>query len=374
MNANSLIVIIFMLCSVPFDAPAENGIFEIASDRFLAGSNAVQDKEGVDDLFMFGETVHSEKNITGSAHMFGRKVVSKGDIGRDAYLAGMDVTQQGKVSGDLTVSGVSVQVGEVAGDLRAAGERVILSGIISGYALIAGEEVEFKAHVKGDVRMNAQAVKFSQQAQIEGTLTVFEKQVGAVHIPTHVIAEDRIVRRHISEWDHAADEVELWSWQGALGALIKWVVIITLVAALIAALVPQKLADLRRSILDQPLKNLFYGFLTMSVAIGSTIVLLITGYGILLVPVTLAMAFLCVFAGYVVGAYAIGVGLLLLAKQPEPTEFRVRALAAGIGALVAVIVAMIPVIGWLIFLSITFVGLGSVFTWLFRPHFFSTTQ
>jgi cytoskeletal protein CcmA (bactofilin family) len=284
----------------------------------------------------------------------------------------MDVSQEGKVTGDLTVSGINVQVGEVDGDLRAAGESVILSGTILGYALIAGDEVEFKASVKGDVSLKAQEVEFSEDARIEGILMVYEKQAGDVKVPALVVSEDRIKRRHISEWDEATDEVELWTWQGVLGNLLKWALIITGIAALIAALVPKKLADLRRSILDQPFKNLLFGFLTISVAIGSTIVLMITGYGIFLVPVTLLITFLSVFSGYVVGAYAIGVGLLLLAKQSEPKGFKVRALAAGIGSFVAVIVVMIPMLGWLLFLAITFVGVGSIINWIFRPKFFVT--
>jgi cytoskeletal protein CcmA (bactofilin family) len=368
----TLITILFGLSFTPLAAEKEKGYFEFNNDHFLAASTAVQVTKGVDDLFMFGDTVRSEQDIAGSAHLFGRRVISQGAIGRDAYLAGMVVSQEGRVTGDLTVSGYEVQVGGVDGDLRASGNHLIMSGKILGYALVAGDKIEFNAEVKGDVSLKAQEVEFSEGARIDGTLFIFEKQTGDIKIPTHLIPEARIERRHFSEWSDAANEVEFWDWRDALGEFLVGVLIIAGIAALIAALIPQKLADLRRNVLDNPIRTLLMGFLTMSAVIGSTLLLIISVVGLILTPVALAILFLGAYAGYVVGAYAIGVGLLLLAKQPEPDGFGARALAAGVGAVVAAAVTLIPYIGWILILAITFAGLGSIAIWLFRPMFFTS--
>lgn len=344
--------------------------FSFNGDRFVSGTHATQQATGVDDLFMFGATVKSEQAISGSLHIFGRQVISTGAVGKDAYLSGYQVSQTGPVAGDLTVSGIDITVGDVGGDLRAAGKRVELTGEVQGYALLAADDMVFNGTVKGDVSLKAKTFNFAKGSHIEGTLTVFEAYTGAAEIPPEIIPEERIHRRDIEEWDEATDAVEFWDWRKALFTFLLAVLIITAFAAWFAAMVPRKLADLRQRILQQPLWSLIMGFLTLSIIIGSAIVLLFTGYGMRLIPINLALLFIAVLTGYVVGAYAIGVGILLQAKRPAPNNFATRALAATIGALAAVLLFMLPYVGWLLFLGILMMGLGTIILWLFRPKFF----
>jgi len=366
-----LSAIILIMAIHPLAAEDKETYYDFEKDRFMAGATVVQDAEGVDDLFMAGETVRSKEDITGSAHLVGRKIISTGVIGKNAYLAGMDVSLDGKVAGDATVSGYNVNVGEVAGDLRISGANLTISGPVSGYVLAAGDEVRFESAIQGDVSLTARDVEFANGARIAGKLTIYEEQKGALNVPAEVIAEDRIERREIAEWSDAAQKSGMWSWRRALTSFFTGVLLIAGIAALIAAFVPTKLAELRRNILDQPSRSLIVGFLTLSAVIGSTIVLMMTGIGLLIAPATLILALLGAFAGYVVGAYAVGVGLLLLIKRPEPDSFVTRALAAGIGAFVVAVIALIPLLGWLFVMMVALAGAGSIGIWLFRPKFFA---
>ncbi len=355
-------------------AQDKKGAFDFGGDRFLAGGTVVHDKPGVDDLFMAGETVRSEQAITGSAHLAGRKVIVKGPIGGDAYLVGMDVSLDGKVAGDATVSGYHVEVGEVAGDLRASGANLTISGPVSGYALVAGDEVQFNSVIKGDVSLTAREVDFAKGARIEGKLTVYEQKPGELDIPVDMVSEDRVERREVSEWSEVTKELEIWDWRDALTSFLTGVAIITIVAALIAAFVPQKLAQLRRTILDRPFRTLWFGILAESVIIGSTVLLIMTVIGWLLAPATVLTALVVGFAGYVVAAYAVGVGLLLATGRSEPDSIGSRALAAGVGALVVGLIALIPFIGWIFVLAVSLAGVGSIAIWLFRPRFFAGVE
>lgn len=367
-----LAAIMLVFAISPLAAQENEDYFDFNGDRFLAGATAVNDAEGVDDLFMFGETVRSEQAIAGSAHLFGRKVIVTGAVGGDAYVAGMDVSLDGPVAGDATVSGYNVDVAEVVGDLRISGANLTISGPVSGYALVAGDEVRFESVIKGDVSLTAREVDFAEGAQIEGKLTVYEEQAGEVEIPAQVIPEDRIERRSVSEWSKAASDLEFWDWRSAVSRFLIGVVVIAGIAALIAAIVPQKLADLRRRILNRPFRTLWFGILAESVIVGSTIILMLTGIGLLLAPATLVIALVGAFAGYVVAAYAFGVGLLMALGRSEPNSMGSRALAAGVGALVVGLIALIPLIGWLFMLAAALTGLGSIAIWLFRPQFFAT--
>lgn len=362
-----LVAIMMVLAIAPSWAQETQSSFEFNKDRFLAGPTVVQDKVGMDDIFMAGETVESKQDITGSAHLAGRKVISRGVIGGDAYLTGMDITLNGKVTGDVTVTGYTVQIGEVAGDVRVTGANLTLSAPVSGYALISGKDVKFQSVVKGDVNLRADDVVFTNDARIEGQLIVYEEKAGETEVPAQVIAEDRIERRDISEWSDADKEDEAKGWLSKVFGVFKSVLFITVLAALIAAVRPQKLAELRQSILAQPLRNLLFGLLAIAVLLGSTILFLITGIGFRLALVSILIAALGAFMGYAIGAYAIGVKALQHTNRPLPNSLGAKTIAAGVGALVVSVIALIPYLGWIVILAVTLLGAGSIAIRLFRP-------
>lgn len=346
--------------------------FAISNDRFMAGATVVQSNTDVDDLFMFGETVRSEQDIVGSAHLFGRKVVASAAIGGDAYLAGMDVTLTGKVAGDANVSGYNVSIAEVAGDLRASGSNVTITGLVSGYALIAGDEVRFESVIKGDVSLTARDIEFADDARIEGKLILYEETKGETSFPAGFVPEDRIERRDFAEWSKAAQKLEVFDWREAVTSFLIWIVVVAGIASLIAAIIPRKLADLRRMILDRPFRTLWFGILAQSAVIGVTVLLIMTLIGLLVAPATILVALVCGFAGYVVAAYAFGVAMLKAVGREEPDSVGTRALAAGVGALTVGLIGLIPFFGWLFVLALALTGVGAIALWLFEPKFFVT--
>ena len=373
MNRLILIAVLIMGVTTPLAAQDRSRDFDFGGDSFHAGGTVVFDSEGTDDLFMAGETVQGKQAISGSAHLAGRTISMSGAIGGDAYLAGADVTLDGAVIGDASLAGRNVQVGTVGGDLRIAGENLVISGPVSGYAMIAGETVAFNSVITGDVSLAAQTVEFSESARIEGRLTIYEEELGQLDIPVNVVPEDRIDRRDVSEWSDADEDGRVADWRRRASAeFLGGVAFIAALAALIAAFAPKKLANLRQNILDRPFRNLFFGFLALSAVIGSTVILIMTVIGWLLVPVTVSLALFSAFAGYVVAAYAFGVGFLKIFGRSEPDSFLSRALAAGVGAFVVAIIGLIPFLGWLFVLTVALVGVGAISIWLFQPKFFAT--
>ncbi len=366
-----LMAAVFLFLAAPLGAQEKKERLDFGGDSFLAGGTVVFDADGVDDLFMAGETVRGKRAIAGSAHLAGRKVSMTGAVGGDAYLAGMDVALEGRVAGDATLAGYTVRVGEVAGDLRVSGANLVLAGPVAGYALVAGDEVAFESTIAGDVSLTAREVTFADGARIGGKLTLYEEKPGALEVPARVVPEDRIERRKASEWSEATQDLEVWSIQRAFGRFLIGIVIVAAIAAAIAAVIPEKLADLRRAILQRPWRSLLVGFLAQSAVIGSTVILMLTIVGLLLAPAAVLVALVAAFAGYVVAAYAVGVGLLLLIGRPEPDSIATRALAAGTGALAVGIVALIPFLGWLFVLALALTGIGAIVVKVFRPGLFA---
>ncbi|MDX2485040.1 MAG: hypothetical protein QNK42_15410, partial [Pseudodonghicola sp.] len=70
----------------------------------------------------------------------------------------------------------------------------------------------------------------------------------------------------------------------------------------------------------------------------------------------------------VVGAYAFGVALLSAAGRALPDGIGERALAAGVGALAAGLIGLVPFLGWLFVLLVLLTGLGALAIRLLPDH------
>ncbi|PSK80840.1 hypothetical protein CLV79_11927 [Limimaricola soesokkakensis] len=364
--ARFLLALVSGVVAVPGWAQSDAVSFGIGEDFFLAGRSVSHVDAGTDDLFMAGERVAGKADVAGSAHLAGREVTMEGTVGGDAYAAGEEVSLQGDVFGDVTIAGRAVSVANVGGDLRAAASELRLSGDIGGYAMVAAEAVAFDAAVAGDVRLAAQRVDWGQAATIAGRLLVYEAESGALEIPERVLPVDRIERREIEEWDGPRQP----SWRWALAGFFLGVVVVAALAALVAALVPERLAEMRRQILARPFRSLWFGFLAQSTVIGAGVVFAMTIVGLLLTPAMVVLALVAGLAGYIVAAYAFGVGLLLAFGRHEPDTIGDRALAAGVGATAAGLVGLIPFLGWLFVLALVLSGIGAITARVLRPEFF----
>lgn len=347
----------------------ESSAFDMASDAFRAGQDVRVTRGGIDDLFAAGETVSVPVDIAGTAHLAGREVSVPGDIGGDALAMGMEVQLTGAVAGDATVMGYEVAVGPVGGDLRATGSEVVLSGPVTGYAMLAGETVEIDGEIAGDLMLAAEDVAFGAAARVGGTLVVYEEDPGTLDIPASVASADQIERREIEAWDRDMHDYRP-SVGGMIGRFLLGVVVLAGLAALIASVIPDHLAIMRRRVLDKPFGTLAIGFLALSAIIGSAVVFAMTLIGFLFSPAMVILAVVAGFAGYVVGVYALGVGLMLAVGRPDPSLILDKVIAAAVGAVAAGLIALIPLLGWLVVLALTLAGLGAITDRLLRPAFF----
>ncbi len=357
-----LIVLACLAATAASAQSDDNAFLDIGNDAFRAGNSVSFTGDGAQDLFAAGQRVTVGSDITGSAHLAGRTVEASGAIGGNIYAMGMNVDVTGAVAGNATLTGYSVQVGAVSGDLRGAGSEVTVTGPVGGYALLSGETVRVEGAIAGDVRIAANTVEFGPDASIDGKLTLYEEKPDSIDVPESVIAEDRIER---IAWDgsRAPGDVRGWTFKAVLGALwsfVATVLFVAALAALAAALFPEWLAATRRRILSRPLGTLGLGFLLMSTILGSSIMLALTVIGIFITPAVLVLGGLVVLAGYLLGTYALGVGVMMAVGRPEPDRVLERALAGGLGAIIAGLLALIPLLGWLFVLALTLAGAGAM--------------
>lgn len=360
---------VLLICAT-IAAAQDEAALTLGKDGFLAGRSITQAAERLDDLFMAGETVTSRAPISGSAHLAGRRVTIIGDVGGDLYAAGMDVAVDGAVSGDATLAGYDLRIAAVGGDLRASGSSVTMTGPVGGYALLAGETVRLDSTIAGDVRLSARKVAFGEEARIDGRLILYEEESGALDVPDRVIPADRVDRRPVEAWDDDTRAFRPFSWAGFILRYLGGLLVAAALAALMAAVLPGPMMAMRRRILAAPLRTLWFGFLAQSAVLGMSVMFAITLIGIFISPAALLVAVLSGFLGFLIGGYAFGVGVLLLFGRGEPGPLGARVLAAASGTMVICLIALVPVVGWIVALAVTLAGVGALTDRIFRPRFF----
>ncbi|SMX38924.1 hypothetical protein MAA8898_01789 [Maliponia aquimaris] len=362
------------LASLASLAQAQDGAFVLGSDVYQAGRLVTLNAEGRDDLFVAGERLIVSGDATGSGHLAGRRVEMRGALGGDLYAAGQTVRAEGAVAGDATLAAQEVTVtGAIAGDLRIFGDDLILTGPVSGSLLATGAFLRFQGTVEGDAAIAANTIEWGPDARVSGRLILFEDDPGSLQVPEWVIPAERIDRREMEGFDKDFGKPSKYMpvtgrdlWRGFVVSAI----VLTAVAAAAAALAPQTMARLRRTVLGRPGRSLLAGFVTMSALTGAGILLLLTLIGALLTPLAILAAVAAGYAGYVVGAYALGVAALSALGRHDPENLRDRAIAAAVGAVAVGLIAMVPFFGWLAVLLLSLAGAGACALVLFRPRFF----
>lgn len=372
--ARPFLILITCLVAMPAWADDDSARFDFGGDAFRAGMSVTHDATGADDLFMAGDRVAGRADITGSAFFAGRKVAMSGAIGGDVYAAGEEVAIQGDVSGDASLLGRTVSVAEVGGDLRVAASELQLGGNVGGNVIVTGSDVAFDAAIGGDVTLAAHNVDWGEAASIAGRLIIHEEKLGDLEVPERVASVDRIERREIEgRGVERQDEARRPHWRSSIGDFLFEVIVVAVLAALVAALLPTRLAEMQRRVLARPIHTLWLGFLSLSAVIGASILLTITIIGLPLVAALALLAFLGTIAGYAVAVYVLGVRLLLATGRPEPDSIGSRGTAAGTGAAAAAVIGLIPFLGWLFAIVLALAGIGAITAQSIRPAFFADT-
>lgn len=147
--------------------------------------------------------------------------------------------------------------------------------------------------------------------------------------------------------------------------------IVAALAAGLAVLAPARMAAMRTTLLARPFRGLWMGFLGLSALVGAGILSALTLIGLILTPAFWLIAVLCGLLGYVVGAYALGVGVMRAIGMDEPSTALIRAGAALLGALIAAVIGLVPYLGWLFVVLLAVAGAGALVSLVLRPRFFA---
>lgn len=355
----SILLLVFALPAMAQD----EGNWRFGGDAYMAGRNVVLSGEAVQDLFIAGDKVRAEADVDGSAHMAGRYVALQSRVGQNFYGAGMEVEVAGTVAGNVSIMGDSLSVSEpVSGNLRAMGSNVDIAAPVAGSAILGGDHVALDGVIGGDLALATNDIVWGDGAQVLGDVHVYSDTPDAIAVPERVASADRVILHEAAAFDHdgAMGSMERPSFLQQLRGWLGGVLVVGVLATLFAAIAPDYLANLRQRALARPVKSGVIGFVGLSALVGSVVFLAMTGIGIVLIPISILAAILLGIAGYVIGAYLLGVWAVRMSGRPVPASTGERAVAAFVGAAIGALIGLIPWIGWLAVMAIFLVGAGGL--------------
>ncbi len=361
------LVRIFAISLLLLPAPAlaqEGGRLSFGGDQFTAGQSAQVDAAVARDLFAAGYDVAVRAPVSGDAHLAGFNVSQTADVAGDLYAAGFSISITGKVGGDVTAMGNTVSVASpqpVAGNLRIVGQTVTVSSEIEGAALIAGQTATLGSAVKGDLSFIGENLAFGPGARVDGKMTI--RAPRQISVPASVAAADRVTFEQLATPDYAseagktAEHAVRSIWPAVWGVGLWWLMLFV-IGVLVITLLPRLTQSLQSTGATRPFRRIAAGLVTFAAVIGLVPVLVLTIFGIFLVPFALVfVVFACALA-HLTGTYLVGVRVARALISVESNLKRLGVLAVSI--VVMGLLGMIPVVGWLLTLVLLCFGFGAI--------------
>ena len=278
----------------------------IKDNLFISGNNVIVSGIVNGNLFAAGEDIIVDGRVTGTIFACGGKVYLSGSAGNVVAVGGT-INIDGKVNNDLLVGGGQIHLGK--------GSRVGRDAMLgTGKLTIAP-----KSTINGNFTYSSSKANISKQAIIMGKI--------------NVIAQPEVPR----------ESSKFLAGMVTAHKIISFLAII-LLGSLIIIFMPNQVELISTKMTSEGLKSLGWGILSLLVIPLTAILLMITLVGLPLGAMLLTAYGFCI---YLVGVFvSIVIGKWILDKVGKVNISLIWALL--IGMLVAKILTMIPIIGWLI--------------------------
>jgi cytoskeletal protein CcmA (bactofilin family) len=365
MKSLLLLVLAGALALTASSAGAQDAKLEFGGDLYAAGQNAATQSPVQRDAFIAGNDVTLNAPVSGDAHLAGFDVNANAPISGDIYAFGFSVDVTGEVGGDVTAAGNNVTLrstSAVAGNARLAGQNVTIATPIEGSVLISAQTLTLDAPITGDLNFFGENIAFAPGARVDGKVSIQAPK--EIAVPVSVAAADRVSFVQFAPPDYmseagrsAAETVVTRFWPGVWFALSGWLVLVIIGAALIA-LIPRGVARMQVVSEARPFRKLGLGILAFASLLGLVPVFALTLVGIIALPVVFVVVGIGCLLGYLAGVYFAGLRVSNAFTRVDTNLKRIVLLAVALPA--AGLVGMIPVLGWLVTLTLLVFGLGVI--------------
>ncbi|MFH1047690.1 MAG: polymer-forming cytoskeletal protein [Patescibacteria group bacterium] len=335
--------------------------------NLYAAGGTVQISGNVEgDALVAGGTVTVTGHVTDDLMAAGGTVLLIGSVDEDVRIAGGNVTVIGDIGGEIIGAGGLVTLSPdvvVKGDAFLSGGTVIIDGLIEGNVEVYAEEVQILGKVNGSVIGKMTKLTIDEGAEIGGNLA-YESPAQALVAATSVIAGS-IDFKQIELPQITPPDIEgaMRNFSRAIAGLMVLFMFIRYIALLTAGIVlvlwfNKKSELLVMDSLQSFGNNLLIGLAIMLAGPIAFIVLLFTGVGSVFGILGLSLMSVAYVIGCIYGGIVLGVLVRRMWSKSNkvPTDWK----SALLGITLISLVAVIPIVGWLVKAILVLAVIGSV--------------
>ncbi len=337
---------------------------EKVKNLYVGGNMVSIDADVEKSLYVGGNIITINGDVENNICAGGSTVIIRGKVGDSVHVGGGSIVIEGQIEEDLFVGGGNITItksASIGGDLIIGGGNVNIEAPVTGDILVGGGNVTINSKVGGNVEAKVDELTLGSQAQIMGDLKYAAGKEVDIKEGATVIGEVDFEKRLSSK---------PWTMDPKL--LIGFVTLGFLVKLLMMIVVGLVLIYLFRNITQQIIReslsnfwsNLGRGFAALILTPVACVVLLITVIGIGLVGLIVpTYAFMLVLSASLAGI-AFGSWLIKIVKKR--TEYRINWQAVVVGIIGLKIVALIPLVGWLVGFVFMLISLGTLYRIAFQ--------
>ena len=326
----------------------ENQLMRVGEDVLASGSapSLLYDSIAGDAIMAGGELTFGDAARTGGDYVgAGGKQDIRGRIHGSLRAAGGQVQVKSIVDRNATIGGGDLVIDSVAvigHNAYLIGGNIRVNGTVRGGLLATGGTVELNGPVTGDVEIASGSLRLGPRAQIGGNLR-------------YRVAKDKV---HIDPAAHVAGKITalpvskgpglfglLWTFGGLLAGVV------------IVLLIPRFIAEAAGDIQQRPIRAVLVGLVVPILTFIAIIVAAATVIGLPLALITLAV--FMVFAALSQVPVAVWLGERIMHSR-TPLGRQSTIVNFFIGALILLVLGVIPVLGGIVTLVATCVGFGAI--------------
>jgi hypothetical protein len=266
-----------------------------------------------------------------------------GPVDQSNQLACTSTRYLPSLGGAVTIGPNEVQ----CSDLTVVGGSITIEGTLHGNILAFGSAVLIDGGVYGDITLFGGSVTLRPGSHVYGTIHLYGSQE---------------IKDNGAYLNGTIDDHSRHSWFSGLQALSFpfWFLLVMIPLGLLSAwLLPEHSMFVRATIEQHWKRGFLLGLVSLLLA---PVLLLILLSSIIAIPVAL-IVLLLLFAAWALGIIAVSWSIgeqILHAMSSRPISRRMRFVAIVLGLLALSIFGSLPVLGWLISIAASLVGLGGV--------------
>ncbi len=331
---------------------------------YIAGNMLSINQNIKKDLLAAGNIITISNSVEDDLWAVGNTIVVRGDVGGSLRAAGSNLLIEGSVKEDVLVAGGNVTIAKsaaIGGDLIVAGGNLVVEGPVAGNILVNGGQLTINSKVGGLVKGTiTDQLKLGAMAEIAKDLAYKSPKELEMADGAKVLGKTDYQK---IEYKTGAGKQKSLAGLFTLGLLIK--LLATLVAGLVLVYLLRQLTEpVVKKSLTHFWSSLGFGFAALILMPIAAIILFLTIIGswlggFVLLVYGLMMMLATPLAGIIAGSWL----LKLIKKKPE---YHPDWLAVVIGVVVLGLIALIPVVGWIICLIFFLISLGAIYRLVYQ--------